>query len=99
MALIEAKPEMAVIVTDVKMPGRMNGFELAQLVSERWPEVGIVVTSAYAIPSDDELPPSAEFLQKPYAAAELLEAVKKVTSITNRARAEFHSQPLDRSLQ
>jgi two-component system, response regulator PdtaR len=80
LTLLEAKPETVAVVTDVKMPGSLDGFSLARLVGNRWPNVGIVITSAHALPGDGDLPEHAEFLAKPYQPSLLIEAVRKVTS-------------------
>lgn len=34
------------VVTDVQMPGKIDGFELARNVSECWPDICVVVASA-----------------------------------------------------
>ena len=38
------------VVTDVEMPGSLDGFTLARLVHKAWPHIGIVVVSARAGP-------------------------------------------------
>ena len=74
--MLEAKPGIAAVVTDVRMPGSLDGFALAHLVSNRWPQMGIVVTSAHAVPGEGDLPGSSEFLPKPYQPSRLIEAVR-----------------------
>jgi CheY-like chemotaxis protein len=36
-----------VLVTDVRMPGRMNGFELSSVAKRKWPELRVIVTSGF----------------------------------------------------
>jgi CheY-like chemotaxis protein len=79
MTLLEAKPDAVAIVTDVKMPGSLDGFALAHLVASRWPDTGIVVVSGHALPGEGDLPEHALFLTKPYQPSALIEAVRKVT--------------------
>jgi CheY-like chemotaxis protein len=79
MTLLEAKPEIVALVTDVRMPGPLDGFGLAHLAASRWPETGIVITSAQALPGEGDLPKGTEFLAKPYQPSALLSAVRKVT--------------------
>jgi two-component system, response regulator PdtaR len=57
----------------------MNGVALAAIVRERWPSVGIVITSG-AIPRDlkFELPTGARFLQKPCTAEKLIQGTEAV---------------------
>ncbi|MCD4866095.1 response regulator [Pseudomonas sp. PLB05] len=34
-----------ILFTDVRMPGRLDGEALAQLVSQRWPHIPVILTS------------------------------------------------------
>lgn len=56
-----------VLVTDVRMPGPIDGIALAGIVATRWPQVGILVCSAHAFPATNELPEGSVFLAKPHA--------------------------------
>lgn len=78
LMLLEAKPDIAALLTDVRMPGSIDGFGLARLVSMRWPHVGIVVCSAEALPGEGDLPEGVLFLAKPYQPSSLLAAVRQV---------------------
>ena len=64
-----------VILTDIDMPGSMDGLVLAAAVRERWPPVQIVVMSGKKRPMRDELPQRARFIEKPVHARDLLDAV------------------------
>ena len=78
LTLLEAKPETVALVTDVKMPGAIDGFGLAHLVKSRWPHMGVVVTSAQALPGEGDLSDGSIFLAKPYQLSALIDAVRKV---------------------
>jgi len=54
----------ALVITDVQMPGRMDGLELAFLITGKWPSLPIIITSGVALPIIT-LPPGAAFLSKP----------------------------------
>ncbi|NSY62219.1 response regulator [Agrobacterium tumefaciens] len=54
------------LFTDIQMPGQHTGVDLAQEVAARFPEAGIIVASGRVRSDEIELPPSAEFLSKPY---------------------------------
>jgi CheY-like chemotaxis protein len=64
--LLEAHPEIALLFTDIDMPGTMDGLELAEVVHTRWPHVRLIVTSAHTQVPDDDLPDHGKFIQKPY---------------------------------
>lgn len=76
MALLEAHPEIRVLVTDVKMPGWMSGIDLARQVAKKWPEICIMVTSAYYTTDDDELPENMTLFPKPFPPEALVKEVK-----------------------
>lgn len=78
LTVMHAVPGISVLVTDVEMPGTLDGFALARRVSEGWPAVGIVVVTGRARPSPDDLPAGAGFIVKPYRATRLIEAVRAV---------------------
>jgi CheY-like chemotaxis protein len=76
MALLEAHPNIRVLVTDVRMPGWMSGIDLARQVGKRWPEISILVTSAYYSAEDDELPENMTLLPKPFSPDALVRQVR-----------------------
>ncbi|MBR0970630.1 response regulator [Bradyrhizobium japonicum] len=63
------------ILTDIDMPGSMDGLKLAAAVRDRWPPVKIVIMSGKRRPTDEELPTHARFIPKPFSQAQLLSAV------------------------
>lgn len=64
--------DYAVMVTDVDMPGSMNGMQLAHYVRGRWPAVQILVISGKVGVTPGELPAGVQFMSKPYQAHRLL---------------------------
>ena len=72
--------EVDLLLTDVIMPG-MDGYQLAQEVSKRYPDTSIMMVSGYADnrnSSVDETLAGARLLQKPFTSAQLIEAVRGV---------------------
>jgi CheY-like chemotaxis protein len=74
LELIEEHPEIALVVTDVEMPG-MDGVTLARCACSLRPELGIIVTSARG-EADPDLPRGGAFLAKPYAPRQLLALIR-----------------------
>jgi CheY-like chemotaxis protein len=63
------------LITDIDMPGSMDGLELARRVCNRWPDCKIVVISGRYNPDPSKLPESAKFLTKPVGETELLKSL------------------------
>jgi len=70
--------EIAALVTDVDMPGDLDGVGLAALVRESWPHMGIVVTSGAHSGAALLLRKPALFLPKPFGSERLIAAVRAV---------------------
>jgi CheY-like chemotaxis protein len=77
--------KVRVVLSDIWMP-RMNGDDLARVVSVRWPHLGIVLTSGYPPDGLAGLPKDVVFLSKPFRADELTEAVRRATDVTQPLR-------------
>ena len=88
LLLLDARPDTRVLFTDVRMPGSLDGFALAHIVSRKCPYVGILVASGDLRPRPADLPPGARFLPKPYSPSALLEA------IADMAAQQFEAQPV-----
>jgi CheY-like chemotaxis protein len=67
------------LVSDVNMPGSMDGLKLAHLVRERWPHIGIVITSGRRVLYPHEMPKGAEFLPKPFFPKHIIAAMERVS--------------------
>jgi PAS domain S-box-containing protein len=80
-ALLAAHPKIAMIFTDVVMPGGMNGDELAEAALAANPDLKVLFTSGYAEPAVARQGLGAgAWLKKPYTAAELAEKVREILS-------------------
>ncbi|MGF7243897.1 DNA-binding NtrC family response regulator [Pseudomonas oryzihabitans] len=58
--------EIRLVVTDVRMPGLLDGHQLIRLITERWPALPVVVTSGFNGEQIRTLPQNACFLAKPW---------------------------------
>ena len=77
LRFFEANADIRLLFTDVSMPGSMSGSDLARLVAERWPRVGIIMVSGR--PQPDSLPSSMRFRAKPYEPTDVLQQAKEMT--------------------
>lgn len=74
---LEAHPAIAHLLTDIEMPGSMNGMDLAFVVRDRWPPIAIVVMSGRVKPDAGDLPDRVRFIAKPYRPAQIQEALRQ----------------------
>ena len=64
--LLETRPRIDIMFTDIDMPGSMDGLRLSAAVRDRWPPVKIIVTSGKSNPGPGALPEGGVFMPKPY---------------------------------
>lgn len=74
---IERDPDIGVVITDVDMPGSMDGVRLAHFVRRRWPPIQLIVISGKVDVAATQLPEGARFFTKPCREASLLQAVRE----------------------
>jgi CheY-like chemotaxis protein len=74
--VLEANSDVSLVLTDVDMPGGMDGVRLAHYVRDRWPPVQLIVISGKVGVSVGQLPNGARFLSKPYQEPVLLGAMR-----------------------
>jgi len=80
LALVDQGAEFDLLFTDVVMPGRMNGRQLADAVVARRPGMKVLYTSGYsddAIVHEGHLDPGLALLKKPYRKAELAQKIRE----------------------
>ncbi len=67
LRVLEADADaIQILLTDVHMPGSMDGLGLTAQVDERWPHIGLVVTSGLARYSSRDIPDHGQFVPKPW---------------------------------
>jgi len=72
---------VALVLTDIQMPGSLNGTDLAKQVQASWPNIKILLTSGYVETDEDVAPFNIIF--KPY----------RVTELAERVHSLLHPQP------
>ena len=78
LRFFETNADIRLLFTDVSMPGSMSGSDLAHRVAERWPGVGIIMTSGR--PRPHLLPLNMLFHDKPYEPAAVLRQAREMTA-------------------
>lgn len=78
---LEKDNDIDLLLTDIVMPGGMNGRQLADKARETYPSLKVLFTSGYtenAVVHQGRLDPGVELLSKPYTRIELATKVQRV---------------------
>jgi two-component system, response regulator PdtaR len=78
VALLESRLDIALLFTDIDMPGSMDGLKLAHAVRGRWPPIKILVVSGKVRLQPSQLPSGSRFVGKPYRAAAMVEELRSL---------------------
>jgi two-component system, response regulator PdtaR len=78
--ILNRRPDVDFLFTDVNMPGDVDGVELARLVHERWPALRIVVTSGKDHVKKSDIPDQGRFVPKPYRTHEVVHLIEEMAS-------------------
>jgi signal transduction histidine kinase/CheY-like chemotaxis protein len=81
LAQLEAHDDIALLFTDVGLPGEMNGRQLATVATERWPALKVLFTTGYtanAIVHHGVLDQGVNFIGKPFSIAALAAKIKSM---------------------
>ncbi len=77
LRILEATPEVRVVFSDVEMPGSLDGLGLARCICQRWPGIGIILTSGNRIRAET-IPREGRFLAKPYDGKALVRQIEEI---------------------
>ena len=87
MAVMAREGEnVALIFADVRLPGVLDGIDLARRVKALWPHVSMVVTSGYAARRPEKLPDTVAYMPKPWLALDVLMQAEKAADWMHRAQ-------------
>jgi len=68
VAILESRSDIALLFTDIQMPGSMDGLKLAHAVHERWPPIKIILVSGQLRLASIDIPADSRFFGKPLEA-------------------------------
>lgn len=76
--VLEENASIRVVLTDIQMPGSMNGVRLAHFVRNRYPPTVLFVVSGGLAPDYSELPTRTLFLAKPFDPQFVLDEIARL---------------------
>jgi CheY-like chemotaxis protein len=74
--ILASRSDIALLFTDIQMPGGMDGLKLAHAVHERWPPIKIILVSGQMKLSKADIPAGSRFFGKPFEATEMIAEMK-----------------------
>lgn len=80
LRVLESGSDVRIVFTDVEMPGALDGLGLARCVHERWPSIGVIVTSGRCEPPRQKQGLPELFVAKPYAPSTLMHKIEACLS-------------------
>jgi CheY-like chemotaxis protein len=78
LAILQSRSDVALLFTDVQMPGSMNGLQLAHAVHERWPPIKIILASGQLKLSGSDIPQDSRFFGKPLRSDEIIAQMREM---------------------
>lgn len=72
--------DVALLLTDINMPGTINGAVLADISAHSWPAIPIVVMSGLESPQSSGLGENVTFIRKPFSIDKVLGSVHSALS-------------------
>lgn len=73
--ILESRPDIRIVFTDIDMPGGFDGMKLAALIRDRWPPIEIILVSGRRRPRPEEMPLRGVFFAKPYKRRDIANAM------------------------
>ena len=89
--VIETRPDIDLVFTDVRMPGEIDGIGLAEWVSQNHPQMRVLVTSGHAA-RDTAIVDlcKSEVLVKPYALQTVAAKIEEILAARDAATDDEH---------
>ena len=74
--LLESGEAIDLVLTDIVMPGELDGLALAYRIKEEYPDIAVLLTSGYA-KAANTLEAGFPVLHKPYQLPTLAQAIRR----------------------
>jgi DNA-binding NtrC family response regulator len=84
VAILESRSDIALLFTDIQMPGSMDGLKLAHAVHQRWPPIKIILVSGQLKLANADIPADSRFFGKPLEAEEMIAEMRNLIDQARR---------------
>src|SRR5580693_5242028 len=68
LRILASNDNIALVFTDINMPGPLDGLDVAREASRRHPDIAVIITSGKIRPPQSAIPEHGIFINKPYSA-------------------------------
>src|SRR4051794_37606034 len=72
ISILKSRSDIALLFSDIQMPGSMDGLKLAHAVHDRWPSIKIILVSGQVKVSETDKPTDSRFFGKPIEAKQMI---------------------------
>jgi len=80
-AILQSRSDIALLFTDIQMPGSMDGLQLAHAVYERWPLIKIILVSGELKLSSSLIPRDSRFFGKPLVSSQMIAEMQNMIDL------------------
>ena len=94
LAILESRSDIALLFSDIQMPGSMDGLTLAHAVHERWPSIKIILVSGQVRLSDADKPANSRFFGKPLEVKQMITELQEMVGTSALAVVPEQALPL-----
>lgn len=78
LLILESRSDIALLFTDIQMPGSIDGLKLAHAVHKRWPAIKIILVSGQMKLSDTDKPADSRFFGKPLEVKQMIAELQEM---------------------
>jgi two-component system, response regulator PdtaR len=76
LTFIKADEQVDLVFSDIRMPGSLNGLQLAEILRDRYPDIPVILTSGNAFPGHIGIVEA--FVPKPYEVAAVIALISEI---------------------
>jgi len=81
LPILQSNPAICLLLTDIQLPGSLNGHALAAKARESLPDLPVIFMTGRLETGDGTQPPARNvFITKPYTLTDICEAAKRLTA-------------------
>ena len=81
LSILEKRSDIALLFSDIQMPGSMDGLKLAYAVHARWPAIEIILVSGQITLSDADKPANSLFFGKPLVVKQMIAELRAMVGV------------------